>query len=264
MSNRQVRLRILPGLTPYTEAHALQLERVEQRKKGAAGDTLILLEHPPVITLGRRADPAGVKVPASFLERSGIESHRIERGGQVTYHGPGQVVGYPILDLRNLKIGVARYVRMLEETMIRAAADLGVDARRTKGIIGIYAAKGKLGSIGVRVTGGISFHGFALNVDPDLDHFDLIVPCGIPGQPVSSIASELDEAPPMTEAMEKVAEAFGRVFEMEIVPKPGARQQPSRLCPKGGAYSGLLERDDQYSQPIGGDSNSLTGETEEG
>jgi len=120
--------------------------------------------------------------------------------------------------LRNLKIGVAHYVHMLEETLIRAASGLGVEARQEKGIIGVYAAKGKLGSIGVRVTGGVSFHGFAFNVDPDLDHFDLIVPCGIPGQPVSSIARELGEAPPMARAMEKVGEAFGRVFEVEMIP----------------------------------------------
>ena len=216
MRHGRLRVITLAGLTPYAKAHALQLKMVEERKRGTIGDTLLLLEHPPVITLGRNADPAGVTAAPSVLEELGIETHRIERGGQVTYHGPGQVVGYPILDLRNLKIGVGRFVRMLEDTMIQAAAALGIEAGRKEGIIGIFTEQGKIGAIGVRITRGVSFHGFAFNIDPDLSHFQLIIPCGLMDESVTSAAGILGKAPPMTAVKEMFAGTFARVFGLKI------------------------------------------------
>jgi lipoyl(octanoyl) transferase len=205
-------LRVLPGLTPYSAARRLQLQLVEQRRAGEIGEKLLLLEHPPVITLGRNADPAGVIASAEELERRGVELHRVERGGEATYHGPGQIVGYPICDLHALKIGVAAYVHRLEETMIRAAAELGVEAERREKLTGVFCERGKIGAIGVRVSRGIAFHGFAFNVDPDLDHYRLIVPCGLSETPVASIAALLDRSPSMDSAREALIRSFDEVF----------------------------------------------------
>jgi lipoyl(octanoyl) transferase len=220
MSGGACRLVILDGLTRYDEAHALQLDVVEQRKRSEIPDTLILLEHTPVVTLGRNADEMGVVASADLLEARGIDMRRIERGGQVTYHGPGQIVGYPILNLHGLGIGVARYVAALEDMMILAARTLGVASDRKEGTTGVFSISvsgGKIGAIGVRVTRGVTYHGFAFNVDPDLSHYDFIVPCGMSDTPVTSIAAILGEAPPMKAARDAVIESFGSVFEMEFV-----------------------------------------------
>jgi lipoate-protein ligase B len=212
-------LRVLRGLAPYGEAHALQRATVEQRKAGAVPDTLILLEHPPVITLGRNAAERGVTASSAELAAAGIEVHRIERGGEATYHGPGQIVGYPIVNLHELRIGVASYVRNLEETMIRAAAALGVESFRYEKLTGVFTEHGKVGAIGVRVTRGVTYHGFAFNVDPDLTHYRLIVPCGMTGMPVTSVAQLLrgaGEAPPLMDAARAaIVAAFLEVFGME-------------------------------------------------
>lgn len=239
MSARVLDLRVLDGLTPYDEGHGLQLELVEQRKASAIPDTLILLEHPPVITLGRNASDAGLLASAIELEREGVLLRRIERGGQATYHGPGQLVGYPIVDLHALAIGVATYVRNLEQVMIRAAAALGVEAHTREGLTGVFTDRGKLGAIGVRVTRGVTFHGFAFNVDPDLSHYRFIVPCGMTGIAVTSLAalrhtsdgratlrssqpSEASSAqeggagPPMSEVREAIVEAFCGVFGFAV------------------------------------------------
>ncbi|MFO8073731.1 MAG: lipoyl(octanoyl) transferase LipB [Polyangia bacterium] len=205
-------LRVLPGLTPYFEARRLQLDLVERRRSGEIGETLLLLEHPPVITLGRNADPAGVIASAGELKRCGVELHRVERGGEATYHGPGQIVGYPICDLHALKIGVAAYVHRLEEAMIRAAAKLEVEAGRRERLTGVFCERGKIGAIGVRVSRGIAFHGFAFNVDPHLDHYRLIVPCGLSETPITSIAATLGRSPSMERARKAVIRSFGEVF----------------------------------------------------
>jgi lipoate-protein ligase B len=201
-------VRVLPGLVPYAEALALQHDLVERRKAGRSADTLLLLEHPPVITLGRNAVDGGVIADPAVLAGLGIEVHRVERGGQATWHGPGQLVGYPICDLHGLGLGVAAWVRGLEETMIRAAAALGVAAGRRPGMTGVFTGRGKLGALGVRISRGISFHGFAFNVDPDLAHYRLIVPCGLAGVPVTSVAAVLGHALPMDEARRAVIDAF--------------------------------------------------------
>ena len=214
-------VRALPGRVPYPRALALQRELVERRKAGAIGDTLILLEHASVITLGRNADAAGVVASEALLRRRGIQVHRAERGGQATYHGPGQVVGYPIVDLHGLGLGVAAYVRRLEETMVRAAGRLGVEAGRREGLTGVFAEPGKIGAVGVRVTRGVTYHGFALNADPELEHYRLIVPCGLLDTPVTSLAAILGRPLPFAEAREAVAAAFAEVFGVELVPTRG-------------------------------------------
>ncbi len=207
-----IRLVVLEGLTSYDEAHALQLKSVERRKRGEIPDTLYLLEHPPVITLGRNADPAGIIASSDELEKRGIQTRRIERGGQATYHGPGQIVGYPIIDLDARKMGVRRYVADLEETMIRAVTQFGIRASRRDGMIGVFCERGKLGAVGVRVTEGVAFHGFAVNVNPKLSHYQLIVPCGMTDVPVTSIAASTGVKPSMDQVRNALAETFLEVF----------------------------------------------------
>ncbi len=213
MIEHAVRLVVLEGLTSYDEAHALQLQTVERRKRGVIPDTLYLLEHSPVITLGRNADPSGIIASPGELEKRGIQSRRIERGGQATYHGPGQIVGYPIIDIGARQIGVKSYVADLEETMIRAAARFGVRAYRRDGMIGVFCERGKLGAVGVRVTEGVTFHGFALNVDPDLSLYQLIVPCGMTDVSVTSIAAATGVKPSTTNVRSTLAEMFLEVFD---------------------------------------------------
>lgn len=174
---------------PYLEGLKLQHTLVRERIEGLRPDTLVLLEHEPVITLGRNADTGGVTASPQLLAELGIAVHRVERGGQATYHGPGQAVLYPILDLKKAGLGVKRYVELLEEVMILAAGKAGVKAWRIAGKPGIFCEEGKLGAIGVAVTRGISFHGLALNACPDLGHFRLIIPCGMAGVPPASLES---------------------------------------------------------------------------
>ena len=215
MSGRFIRVRVLDGHVPYEEARALQLDAVASVKAGAVEDTLFLLEHAPVVTLGRNASAAGVVATDEELARRGVEVHRAERGGQATYHGPGQIVGYPIVDLHRLGLGVARYVGGLEETMIRAARAFGVEAGRRDGIVGVFAERGqggKIGAVGVRVSRGVAFHGFAFNVAPDLAHYRLIVPCGMVGGQVASLASLLGAAPPLADVRDALVAAFADVF----------------------------------------------------
>lgn len=202
----------LPGLTPYARAHALQLEVVAARQAGRVPDTLLLLEHEAVVTLGRHADPAGVLAGPEVLAADGIGLYRVERGGQATYHGPGQVVGYPILDLKARRLGVRRYVAALEETMVRAAAAFGVAARRLPGRPGVYTNRGKLGAVGVAVSRGVTFHGLAFNACPDLRHFGFIVPCGRTDTPPTSLAEHLARPPRVEEAADAVLQAFREVL----------------------------------------------------
>lgn len=207
-----IRVVRLPGLTPYPRAHALQLELLRARQEGRVPDTLLLLEHEPVITLGRHADPGGVLAAPEALAAAGIGLHRVERGGEATYHGPGQVVGYPVLELRARGLGVRRYVEGLEEAMVRAAAAFAVDARRLEGRPGIYTTRGKLGAVGVAVSRGVTFHGFAFNARPDLSHFRFIVPCGQTDILPTSLAEHLAEPPSVEEAVATVLQTFREVF----------------------------------------------------
>lgn len=177
------------GVVLYAEALELQRELVEERRSDRIADTLVLLQHPPVITLGVKGDGgrSNVLADAGRLAALGVELSETGRGGDVTYHGPGQIVGYPILDLRPDRCDVHRYVRDLEEVMIRACARFGVQARPVAGLTGAWVGDRKIGAIGVRISRWITSHGFAFNVNTNLDHFQLIVPCGISDRGVTSL-----------------------------------------------------------------------------
>jgi len=204
------------GVVAYGEALRLQSQLVAQRRAGDIPDTLLLLEHPHVITMGSSADAADVLVDPSTRERLGIEVFEVGRGGGVTYHGPGQLVAYPILDLRPLGKDLHDYLRRLEEVLIEVAAAFGVEARRRSGLTGAWTERGKLAAIGVRVSSQwISSHGLALNVSSDLSYFDTIVPCGIQGESVTSLSRELGRPVDMGAAMEALIERFAAVFDFE-------------------------------------------------
>ncbi len=176
------------GRIGYAQALALQEQLVSERLAGRVGDTLLLLEHPPVITLGRRGQRSDIYASDSLLATQGIEVHQATRGGLVTYHGPGQLVGYPIVSLRPRKLTVPCYVRALESAIISCLADLGIAAFIRDGYVGVFTSAGKIAAIGVGVRHGVTMHGFALNLQPDLSHFNLINPCGIAELGVTSAA----------------------------------------------------------------------------
>lgn len=206
----------------YQAALDLQARLVEERRAGTIGDTLLLLEHPPVITLGvkTRQGPTHILASEEELAREGVVVHETGRGGDVTYHGPGQLVGYPILDLRPDRCDVHLYVRDLEEVLIRAIADFGITGTRVKGLSGVWVGEPdkerKIAAIGVRISRWITSHGFALNVATDLRHFRLIVPCGIADRGVTSIEQELGRVVPMAEVEASVASAFNAVFARAV------------------------------------------------
>ncbi len=204
-------------LVPYGDALELQRRLVAARKRGAANDVLLLLEHPPVFTLGRNGQDAHILAAPEFLEQRGIEIFRVERGGDVTYHGPNQLVGYPILDLNNFRRDVGWFVRGMEETLIRALADFGIEGKRIEKLVGVWTGEAKIAQIGARIEQWITYHGFALNVDPLLQHFDLIVPCGIKDKAVTSMARVLGLPVEMRAVRERVAARFAEVFEVEWV-----------------------------------------------
>ncbi|MGC9359439.1 MAG: lipoyl(octanoyl) transferase LipB [Anaerolineae bacterium] len=205
------------GLQPYGRAHALQHRLVAARQQGNVSDVLLLLEHEPVITLGRRADPENVLVTAESLQEAGIELVRIERGGDVTYHGPGQLVGYPIIDLASLGLGPSDYMHGLEDVIMAAMAEFGIVGARRKGQIGVWVDGDKICAMGVRVSKRVTYHGFALNVDPIMDHWRMIIPCGIRDGFVTSMAVELGQAPSMEEVRSTVLAHFAAHFGMTPV-----------------------------------------------
>ena len=202
------------GTVPYRTALERQQDLVRSRQAGDIPDQLVLLEHPPVITVGvsGRGRPGHLLAPAERLRERGIEVIDVPRGGDVTYHGPGQLVGYPILSLKPDRCDVHRYVRDLEEVLIRTAARFGVEAGRIDGLTGVWAGREKLAAIGVRLSRWVTSHGFALNVDTNLDHFRLIVPCGLAGYGVTSLARLLGAAPPRAEVETTVAAEFAQRF----------------------------------------------------
>jgi lipoyl(octanoyl) transferase len=220
------------GRVPYVEAMAIQEQVIAARKQDLIGDTLLLLEHPPVLTLGRNAHRANVLANDELLARRGVELHEVNRGGDVTYHGPGQLIGYPIIDLRGdlpgkkgPHLGPVDYVRMLEEALIRTCGDFGVMTHRICKLTGVWTLAGgsvpekKIAAIGVHVSQGITSHGFALNVTTDLRDFEWIVPCGIKDRQVTSLEIEAgsDREPTMELALNATARNFGRVFKRQIL-----------------------------------------------
>ncbi len=200
------------GRLPYGEALALQKETVRRRVAKEIPDTLILIEHPPVITLGKMA-----KREHLLGSRPDVEIVETPRGGDVTYHGPGQIVGYPILDLTALNQDLKKYLGKLEEVMIRAVARYGITAGRQEGMTGAWVGERKIGAIGVRVERWVTSHGFALNANNDLGGFDLIIPCGLRGKGVTSIAREIGYEVDLDELRRSVAEIFGEVLGRRMI-----------------------------------------------
>jgi lipoyl(octanoyl) transferase len=218
------------GRVSYAEGLRVQAELIAARKAGAIADTLILLEHPPVLTLGRNAHRSNILASDEMLAAKGVEIHEINRGGDVTYHGPGQLVGYPIVDLRGdlpgkkgPHLGPVDFVRLLEDVLIRSAREFGITAQRIAGRTGVWTLAGgsilekKLAAIGVHVSQGVTSHGFAINVTTDLRDFDWIVPCGITDRSATSLELEVADppalAPTMDNARNVVARNFGVVFQ---------------------------------------------------
>jgi len=206
------------GLVPYAEALAMQRALVEERRAGRIDDTLLLVEHPHVLTLGVRGDGGRSHILATgeALAARGIDVHETGRGGDITYHGPGQIVGYPIVDLKPDRCDVHRYVRDLEAVLIRTAASYGVEAGRVDGSTGVWVGRDKLAAIGVRISRWITSHGFALNVTTDLDYFDLIIPCGIADRGVTSLARLLGRSVDRQEVEDRITAAFCAVFDRKI------------------------------------------------
>ena len=209
------------GTVAYADALALQRSLVEERKADRIPDTLLLLEHPHVVTVGVRGDGGRAHILASpdDLAARGIEVFETGRGGDVTYHGPGQLVGYPIIDLQPDRRDVHRYVRDLEEVLIRTAADYGIAATRLAGLTGAWVGSDnqeKLAAIGVRISRWVTSHGFALNVNTDLDFFTLIVPCGIADRGVTSLARLVGRPVEIAEVEDRIAAHFAAVFDREI------------------------------------------------
>jgi lipoyl(octanoyl) transferase len=211
---RPLQVRYL-GVVPYVEALALQRSLVEERRAGAIGDTLLLLEHPHVITLGVRGDGGRSHLLATpeALALRGVELHETGRGGDITYHGPGQLVGYPIVDLKPDRCDVHRYVRDLEEVLIRTASDYGIEAGRVHGLTGVWVGNEKLAAIGVRIARWVTSHGFALNVAADLDYFKLIIPCGITDRGVTSLSRLLGRRIDTSDVAGRIAGHFAKVFD---------------------------------------------------
>ena len=234
------------GTISYSEGLALQNRLVELRKAGKVGDVLLLLEHAPVITLGRNAKRENVLCSTELLKERGLEVHECDRGGDVTFHGPGQLVGYPIFDLHGLRsadgkkiLGAVDYVRRLEEVLIRTCIDFGIGAERIPGLTGVWTRgllpaapdrtiaavprdpgehnPAKIAAIGVHISRGVTSHGFALNVNTDLDYFRLIVPCGIAAKPVTSMLKETGARVDPIAVAQSVTRNFGRVFGRQIL-----------------------------------------------
>ncbi|HYA64620.1 MAG TPA: lipoyl(octanoyl) transferase LipB [Candidatus Sulfotelmatobacter sp.] len=215
------------GLISWADAYALQQRLVGARKAGAIDDVFLLCEHPHVITFGRNANRANLLASEHVLRQKGVELHATNRGGDVTYHGPGQIVGYPILNLNYIKRDVGWYVRTLEEAMIRASADFGVTAFRVAGKTGIWVQTGeteeKLAAIGVHISRWITSHGFAFNVSTDLGYFDLIVPCGIVGRKATSLEKLLSRRVFLDEVKPRLTHHLAELFS--LVPRDVSRDQ---------------------------------------
>jgi lipoyl(octanoyl) transferase len=202
------------GRIGYAEAFELQRTLVDRRKRSEISDQLLIVEHPHVVTMGRNGHDANVLASPELLERAGIQFHRTDRGGDVTYHGPGQIVGYPIVDLREWKRDVVAYVRALEQVIIDALGEFSIDARRLEGATGVWTDRGKIAAIGVHISRWVTSHGFALNVDTDLSFFKYIVPCGLT-KPVTSMR-ELGCGADRAQVIAALERSFGRIFDRNM------------------------------------------------
>ncbi len=215
------------GTVDYATGLKLQQRLVELRKNAKIGDVLLLLEHTPVITLGRNAKAKNIIASPEFLAKRGVEVFECDRGGDVTFHGPGQLVAYPIFDLRGFPahdgkrktLGVIEYVRRLEEVLIRTCADFQIPSKRIAGLTGVWteSPEAKIAALGVHISRGVTSHGVALNVNTDLTYFNLIVPCGIESKPVTSIEKELGRSVPISDVANSVSRNFGTVFESQML-----------------------------------------------
>jgi lipoyl(octanoyl) transferase len=229
------------GTLDYATALRLQEKLVALRKEGRIGDVLLLLEHTPVITVGRNAEAKNILASPELLAQRGVEVFECDRGGDVTFHGPGQLVAYPIFDLRGFpsdsatrkSLGVVEYVRRLEEVLIRTCADFGIPTKRIAGLTGVWTGalarpaesktqhlsiqESKIAALGVHISRAITSHGIALNVNTDLSFFNLIVPCGITAKPVTSMQKELNRAIPLQDVAHALSRNFGRVFGSQIL-----------------------------------------------
>lgn len=205
------------GRVTYSDGLRLQEQAVERVRAGDCSEQLLLLEHPHVFTLGRGADPVNILASREQLQSHSIEVHETGRGGDVTYHGPGQMVGYPIINLKPDRCDVHRYVRDVEEVLIKTIADFGVAGERISGLTGVWVGNEKIAAIGVRIARWVTSHGFALNVSTDLSYFQMIVPCGITDKGVTSLSQILGRPVQMQEVARSAARHFGEVFERNVV-----------------------------------------------
>jgi lipoyl(octanoyl) transferase len=218
------------GLTPFAEAWELQKRIWQLRVEGRIPDTLILVEHPAVITLGKSGKAGNLLVSEDELKARGIELFRIERGGDITWHGPGQLVGYPLFFIPAAIAGVRAFVTRVEESLIRALAASGIQAGRKPGLTGVWVSEEKVAALGIAVRKRVSFHGFALNVNPDMTGFQLINPCGIRDKGVTSLARLLNRPVSMPVAKHQVVSAFEKVFDREFVLT--SRERILNPCPE--------------------------------
>lgn len=214
-SNKHIILAVNLGRTDYGYAWNLQRKVFELRRSGCISDVLLLNEHHHVYTIGKNGDRNHLLAAREELRESGVEVYDIDRGGDVTYHGPGQLVGYPILDLHGYYLDIHRYLRDLEEVIIRTLAEYGIIAHRDEGFTGVWVGSEKVAAIGVRVGRWVTMHGFALNVNTDLSHFDRIIPCGIFHKGVTSLQRLLGRHVPIDEVSGKLTECFSRVFGVD-------------------------------------------------
>lgn len=213
------------GRCAYADAWARQRAAVDAKRAGSAADTLFLVEHPPIITLGRRARAEHVLVDRARLAAQGVECVQVDRGGDVTYHGPGQLVAYPIIDLKAHRCDVGWMLRTLEQVMIDCVATWGVVARRDPPYTGVWTDRGKLGAIGIGIRHWVTFHGIALNVAPDMRHFQWITPCGLADRPVTCLAEFLGEdTPDVWTVGDAFAATLAGHFDLTLVPGAAAAQ----------------------------------------
>jgi lipoyl(octanoyl) transferase len=208
------------GLVPYNDGLVLQERAVERVRSGEAAEQLLLLEHPHVFTLGRGADSSNILADEQQLDIHSVEVHETGRGGDVTYHGPGQLVGYPIINLKPDRCDVHRYVRDIEEVLIRTIAEFGIKGTRIPGLTGVWVGNEKIAAIGVRIARWITSHGFALNVNTDLSYFKMIVPCGISDKGVTSLSRLVGRNIDTRDVAQVITLSFGSVFDREMTAIP--------------------------------------------